>query len=157
MDISSSTVSELLRMYVDILDELRRRGITRSSNNPVADYTEHLVAAKMRLTLNCNSASGFDAIDADNRRYQIKGRRLTAQNSSTELSAIRNLASRPFDFLMAVVYKPDFTIDYAAQIPHEVVVELARYSKHTNAHRFLMKRSVLADPRVIDITSRIAD
>lgn len=155
MDIFSMSVLDLLKLYTTILDELRTRGVTRSSNNPAADYTEHLISTKLGLTLADNSVSGFDAVDAEGRRYQIKGRRVTLQNRSTELSAIRNLPDRPFDFLIAVVYKPDFTVDYAAQVPHEVVLELATYSKHTNAYRFSMGRKVLQDSRVTDITSRL--
>ena len=155
MDLSATSVPELLRLYTEVLDELRRRGVTRSTNNPAADYTEHLVSTKLGLTLAANSASGFDAVDADGRRYQIKGRRLTPQNKSTELSAIRNLPERPFDFLIAVVYRSDFTVDYAGQVPHAVVLQLAAYSKHTNAYRFLMRRSVLEDGRVTDVTSRL--
>lgn len=68
---------------------------------------------------------------------------------------MRNLPKRPFDYLIAVVYRPDFTIDYAAQVPYEVVVQLAKYVGHTNSHRFLMKRSVLEDVRVTDLTSRL--
>lgn len=147
---------DLLKLYCSVLDELRRRGITRSSNNPVADYTEHLVAQSLGLTRTGNSASGHDAVDGDGRRYQIKGRRLTPQNPSTQLSAIRNLASKPFDFLIAVVYRSDFTVDYAAQVPYEAVVHLATYVAHTNSHRFLMKRSFLNHPGVVDITSRLA-
>ena len=113
------------------------------------------MSTKLGLTLAGNSASGFDAVDSDGRRYQIKGRRLTPQNSSTELSAIRNLPDRPFDFLIAVVYRPDFTVDYAAQVPYEIVEQLAKYSKHTNAYRFLMRRNVLNDARVIDLTSKL--
>ena len=154
MDLSGHAVSDLLRLYAEVLDELRHRGVTRGTNNPAADYTEHLVASKMGLALGGNSASGFDAVDSEGRRYQIKGRRLTPQNKSTELSAIRNLPGRPFDFLIAVVYRPDFTVDYAGQVPDDVVVAFAKYSKHTNAYRFLMRRSVLSEARVIDVTSR---
>lgn len=155
MDLSATLIPELRRLYTEVLDELRRRGVTRSTNNPAADYTEHLVSTKLGLTLAGNSALGFDAVDSEGRRYQIKGRRLTPQNKSTELSAIRNLPDRPFDFLVAVVYRPDFTVDYAAQVPHQVVLELAAYSKHTNAYRFLMRRSILEDWRVTDVTSRL--
>ncbi len=154
-DLEDLEVPQLLRLYTRVLDELRDRGVTRSSNNPVADYTEFLVAECLGLELAGNSTSGFDAVDSKGRRYQIKGRRLTKQNRSTELSAIRKLAEAPFDFLVAVVYQHDFSIDYAAQVPHEVVVELASYSKHTNAHRFMMRRDVLADRRVVDITGRL--
>lgn len=110
---------------------------------------------KLGLTLSGNSALGFDAVDLDGRRYQIKGRRLTPQNASTELSAIRDLPDHLFDFLIAVVYRRDFTVDYAAQVPYDVVMELAKYSKHTNAYRFLTRRTVLNDSRVEDVTSRL--
>lgn len=56
---------------------------------------------------------------------------------------------------VAVVYRPDFTIDYAAQVPYETVVELAKYDEHTKAYRFLMRRSVLGDPRVTDIAQQL--
>lgn len=154
-DLNSLPVSDLLRLYSAVLEELRRRGITRTSNNPVADYTEHVVARFLSLRLADNSVSGYDATDSEGRRYQIKGRRLTRQNGSTELSALRNLAKRPFEFLVAVVYRADFSVDYAGIVPYVVVVELSKYTKHTNAHRFLMRRSVLEDPRVTDVTHSI--
>jgi hypothetical protein len=34
MDLISKTCSDLLRLYGDVLKELRRRGVVRSSNNP---------------------------------------------------------------------------------------------------------------------------
>lgn len=73
MDWSSHTDAELLRAYTELMDELRSRGICRSSNNPVADYTEWLVAKKLSLELRGNSASGYDAVDETGRRYQVKG------------------------------------------------------------------------------------
>ena len=156
MDLTQPSVAELLKLYANVLEELRRRGVTRSSNNPAADYTEHLVATRLGLKLSGNSAAGFDAVDDHGTRYQIKGRRLTPENQSTELSAIRRLPERPFDVLIAVVYRPDFSVDYAAQVPYEVVSELATYAKHTNAYRFLMRRAILDDPRVTDVTQRLA-
>src|SRR5262245_42017256 len=108
MDWSSYTDAEVLRAYAELMDELRSRGVCRSSNNPVADYTEWLVAKKLSLELRGNSASGYDAVDEAGRRYQVKGRRLTPQNQSTQLSALRNLEDVPFDLLAAVVYNPDF-------------------------------------------------
>ncbi len=34
------SASDLLQTYCDVMDELRKREILRSSNNPVADYSE---------------------------------------------------------------------------------------------------------------------
>jgi hypothetical protein len=154
-DLDGLDVSELLRLYATLMNRLRTLGVIRSTNNPVADYTEHLVTTKLGLTQVTNSVAGYDALDVNGRRYQIKGRRLTPQNSSTELSAIRNFAAKPFDLLVAVVYRPDFAVDYAGIVPYEVVGERSKYVKHTNSNRFLMKRAILDDPRVEDITARL--
>lgn len=155
-DLDTLPVRQLLAQYADIVEALRRRGVTRSSNNPVADYTEHLVCLGLGLERAPNSRAGHDATDAEGQRYQIKGRRLTPQNPSTELSAIRRLDTMPFHFLVAVVFRPDFSVDYAAQIPVAVVAARARFTAHTNSHRFQMRRSDLDEPLVLDITSRIA-
>jgi hypothetical protein len=152
---TSYTDDELLLAYVAVMAELRRRGITRSSNNPVADYAEGLIARSLNLTLAGRSAAGYDAVDSQGLKYQIKGRRLTPENPSTQLSHIRRLESRPFDVLAAVIFDVNFSVDYAALIPPEVVLERARFSAHANAHIFLFKRDVLSDPRVTDITSKL--
>jgi hypothetical protein len=41
-DLKDVTPRELLVMHAAISEELRRRGVTRSSNNPVGDLAEHL-------------------------------------------------------------------------------------------------------------------
>lgn len=150
--LSDVLTDRLLQLHVEILEELRRRGVTRSANNPVGDYTEYLVARRLGLTLLANSKTGHDATDTQGVRYQIKGRRLTPENPSTQLSAIRDLALKQFDVLIAVVYRPDFTVDYAAKLPHAVVEETASFVERTNSHRLMMPKSVLADRRVVDIT-----
>ena len=155
-NIQKASIGDLLRLYGNILDELRARKVLRSTNNPLGDYTEHLVSTALGLKRTGGSASGYDAIDAEGKRYQIKGRRLTLQNPSTQLSAIRNLPARPFDVLAAVMYRTDFGVDYAALVPSEIIVERSRFQQHTNSFRFMMDRKILSDPRVTDITSRLA-
>ncbi len=82
----------LLRAYGDIIDELRTRGVVRTGNNPIGDYTEWLVAQRLHLTLTSNSTLGYDATDGTGIRYQIKARR-----AGTQLSAIRNAQQALFD------------------------------------------------------------
>ena len=81
----------LLALYATILDELRDRGIVRSTNNPVGDYAEYLVATALGLRLADNATSGFDAIGPDDLLYQVKARRLTPRNPSRQLGFIRGL------------------------------------------------------------------
>lgn len=149
------SVIDLLRMYSEILKELRQREIVRSTNNPVGDYTEWLVCKKLGLRLEENSTAGFDATDVQGRRYQIKSRRLTLENPSPELSVIRNLKKKPFDFLVAVVYETDFRVDYAAKVPFDVVKKYSKHSKHVNGRRFSMLRSILKNPGVVNLTERL--
>jgi hypothetical protein len=91
-------VSELLHLYAQIVEELRNRGVTRSSNNPVADYAEHLCAKALSLVRAPNSAKGFDATDGGGARYQIKGRRITKHSASRQVGVLRELNDGPFDY-----------------------------------------------------------
>src|SRR5664280_1734250 len=102
--LNNFAAKELLCLFGSILDELQSRGIVRTSNNPVSDYTEWLVSQRLGLTLCGNSEKGFDSTDKNGVKYEIKARRVTPENPSRQLSAIRNLDGKHFDFLVAVVY-----------------------------------------------------
>jgi len=82
------TVLELLRCFANILDELKERKVVRTRNNPVADYAEWLVTQQLGLSLERSSKRGYDAIDQNGKRYQIKSRRLDPTNESKLLSVI---------------------------------------------------------------------
>ncbi len=156
MDWSKFDDRQLLGAYCSLMTELKGRGVVRSANNPIADYSETLVSRALGLSLQPPSTAGYDALGSDGARYQIKGRRLTVENPSTQLSAIRNLAQRPFDTLAAVVYGQDLSVLYGALIPIEVVAQLGRYSAHSNSHVFTFRRNILEDPRVTDITGLLS-
>lgn len=155
-DLTVQSNLQLLRLQADVTDELKGRGILRTRNNPVADYTEWLVSKALNLRLQASSTAGFDAVDSHDVRYEIKGRRVTPENKSTQLSAIRSLDEKKFDVLVGVIFKRDFTVRYAAKIPHAVVQELATYRKHTNAYVLILRPSVLEVEGVEDITSHLA-
>lgn len=125
---------DLLQAFAWIIDELRRRGLVRTMNNPVSDYSEWLVSSRLGLQLRGNSRSGYDAERPDGAKYQIKGRRVRGATKIVQLSALRNLRQRPFDYLIAVVFEPGFTVRHAMLIPYDVVVEKSRYQAHTNSH-----------------------
>jgi hypothetical protein len=147
------TVRELLQLYVDILDELRKRAIVRTANSPIGDYTEWLVAQRLNLTLSGNSTAGYDAIDTVGTRYQIKARRVHLANQSRQLSPIRNLDGQKFDYLIAVIFNSDFSIQQAAKIPHAVIAEYASYRSHVNGYILHLRGAILKDSRVKDLTT----
>ena len=157
MDLRESTVRELLRLHSSILDELKRRRIVRTRNNPVGDYAEWLVAKVLGLELATNSSAGYDGIDSEGQKFQIKGRRINRENKSRQLSAIRNLEEKDFDQLAAVIFDENYEIVDAVLIPHEVVGEYATYRSHVNAHILHLKGPILNDPRIRDIKQQLTE
>lgn len=143
MTYTTLTESELLRMHADVIDELHRRGVVRTGNNPIGDYTEWLVCDRLGLKLEPNSRASYDVIDTNELRYQIKGRRSKQSTGNVQLSVIRNLETKGFDYLIAVVFNSDYTIRFAAKIPHSVVSEVATYRSHVNGHVPIIRENVL--------------
>jgi hypothetical protein len=132
-DLTTATTQELFAGYAAILDELRRRGIVRSTNNPLSDLAEYLFCQAFGWRLNGKSTSGFDATDpAGGIRYQIKARRLT-ENQSRQLSFIRELDKAPFDYLAGLLMNGQFQVLRAAIVPLVIVQARARYVQRVNA------------------------
>ncbi|AGO56789.1 hypothetical protein SOD_c38370 [Serratia plymuthica 4Rx13] len=142
---------ELLSLHSEILTQLRSRGVIRTKNNPVGDYAEWLVSKALGMTLLSNSSAGADAIDTDGKKVQIKARRVTPDNPSRQLSALRNYEAADFDYLIAVIFDETYNILDAYKIPHEVIQDYARHSDHVNAHIVNLKGAILTDPRVSSI------
>lgn len=158
MDRTSYTVKELLRLQASITKELMDRKIVRTHNNPLGDYTEWIVANALNLVLQPNSKAGYDAVDKEGARFQIKGRRVTPTNQSRQLSAIRNYDEKDFDYLVAVIFDENFDVIEALLVPYEVIGKYATFRKHVNAHILVLKGPILTDSRVkhiADIIQRI--
>ena len=155
MDLASFTPPELLVLHSQVADELRARGITRSSNNPTGDLAEYLFCKAFGWQQAGNSQANVDAIAPDGTRYQIKGRRITRFNNSRQMSAIRDMAESRFDFLAGVIFKEDYTVLRAALIPHAMALERATYVKHTNSHRFLLRDDIWNARGVRDVTNEL--
>jgi hypothetical protein len=148
------TTQQLLQYYVQIIDELRTRKIVRTSNSPIGDYAEWLVANRLGLTLVANSTSGHDAVDPSGTKFQIKGRRLTPRNPSKQLGAIRNLKNQDFDYLIAVLFDEQVEVKLVVKIPHAIIEKYARYREHVHAHILVLRDNILSDPMVEDLTSQ---
>jgi hypothetical protein len=148
-------VKLLLRQYAETIDALRLTGVVRTKNNPVADYAEWLVARALGLELVPKSATGHDAIGPDGRRYEVKARRITRDNGSRQLSAIRKLDEEHFDWLVGVLFERDFSVLRAAKIPRKVVCAHVTFSAHTNASKFLLRDQVWMCDGVEDVTDAV--
>ena len=155
MDLTRFTPPELLLLHSKVADELRDRGITRSSNNPTGDLAEYLFCKAFGWTQAGNSQANVDAIGPDGKRFQIKGRRVTRFNKSRQLSAIRDMAGSHFDYLAGILFNEDYSVLRAALIPHAVALAKATYVAHTNSHRFLLRDDIWNAPDVRDVTTQL--
>lgn len=147
------SVPQLLARHAAIMEELRRRGVLRSANNPTGDLAEYLFCKAFAWAQEANSAKAFDATGADGTRYQIKGRRIHRRSRSRQLSAIRSLDG--FDVLASVLFDDDYCVTRAALIPASVVRDRSIYTAHTNSYRFMLQDQVWDDPGVTDVTDLI--
>lgn len=153
LQLSSLKEIELLNLHSEIMDELLLRNIIRTSNSPVADYAEWLVASKLNYNLSSNSNSGYDAIDANDCRIQIKCRRLKKVNGSRQLGVIRNIDNNPFDFLVAVIFNDKYEAIEVYKIPSRIIKNYSRFSPHQNGYILQLKGLILSDSQTEDITS----
>jgi hypothetical protein len=149
------SLTHVLELYCGVLHELRRRGLTRTENNPTGDLAEAVVSRSLNLTLVEKSKASFDAIHKNGQRYQIKGRRITPSNPSRQLGTIRGLDKKHFDFLAGVIFDKDFRIYRAALIPYRTVKAFAKHQSHVNGARFELKDFLWERREVIDITNKL--
>ena len=153
MNLETMTEIELLQMHGAVIDELNRREVVRTQNNPIGDYTEWLACSRLGLEMQANSQASFDAADAAGVRYQIKGRR--SDDRRVSFSAIRNLDQRGFEFVIAVVFDRDYSIRFAFKLTHAAVTELSTYRKHVNAHILILAEDSIDCDGVEDVSGEL--
>lgn len=103
------------------------------------------------------STKGYNTTDNEDQKYEIKSRRLTQNNPSRMLSAIRECESAHFDFLAGVLFKEDFSLYKACLIPHKIVLRKAIFRKHVNAHILELEDTLWDCEGVVDITGPLRD
>jgi hypothetical protein len=153
IDLKNNTLSELLELHAEVNEELRRREIVRSANNPTGDLTEYLFCSAFGWKQAPNSKKGFDATDEQGIRYQIKGRRVHRRNKSRQLSSIRDFLG--FDFLAAALFDDTYTIRRAIVLPVSLVADRSIYVKHTNSYKFMLHDEIWNIPGAKDVTSKL--
>jgi len=147
---TNRTTLELLRDYGRSIDALYERQIIRT-RNVVGCYAEHLFSKAMGWTLERNAARGFDARDAGGLRYQIKARRITRRNPSTQVGDLPPGDTQEFDALGVVVFDEMFDVLRAAVIPKDVLLTLR--SNNAKRPRFHFREAILTAARVDDVTA----
>src|SRR5438445_7533699 len=147
-NLSELSTHEILITFSRIMEELKARHVVRTFNNPVADYCETLAASALGLRLEGNSHKGYDATDASGTKYQIKGRLIHDAHSLNQLGIIRNLEAHEFNYLIAVLLDPQFSVIEAYKIPHNLVTKYSQYSELQHGNIIRLRGKVLEDPKI---------
>ncbi len=116
----------------------------------MSDFAEYIAAEKLALSLEPSSNKSFDAKDQFGRKYQIKSRRLT-RNKNKLLGVIR---SKDFNFLVAIIFNEDFSINQVFKIPKKTAFEFAKYRRHQNGYILNLTQKVVANKKTRDITKK---
>jgi len=108
IDISDLSPRQLLKLYADIEVQLRNLKLITSANNPTGDLAEIIFCSALGWERANKSEAHFDAAGKENGKlYQIKARRIIGDsrlNSSRQLSALRGLGEKHFDFLAGLLF-----------------------------------------------------
>lgn len=147
MNLKKYNKDKLFSLYASLMNELLDRKFIRTTNNPVGDYGEYVVVKKLKLKLVENSQKGYDAVDLKKKRYQIKARRHTERNHSTQLGVIRNIEKKLFDFLVAVIFNSDFSVKAMWKMPIGIIENYAKFSDHQNGHILTLRSGILEDSK----------
>lgn len=146
-DLSTYSRQELLVLYVQVMNELRKRGIVRSFNNPVGDIGEGIVCEALNLTMANKSSKGYDATGQDGMKYQIKTRWRGARGWRN-IVGLRDLEAKLFDRMAVVILAGhDYKAEWLFHFPYEVALEFARPTTR-GFKRIRLNQEFLRDQRV---------
>ena len=157
INLDKYSVADMLALYAGILTELQKRKVTRSENNPAGDYAKKLARDTLGLAGLDSSRKGYDAVGQNGEKYQIKGRRLVKTNDLRQLSALRDLEKKPFDYLVGILFDRDFRVMRGCCIPHSIVLVHSTFQEHTNSHIFHLTDDIWDIGGVEDITERLRE
>jgi hypothetical protein len=145
------SISDLLGIYSQVLEELRRREVIRSANAPTGDYAEWLMQRALGGKLQPNSNKSADLI-VRKKSIQIKARVLSDPEKSGErqLSSFR---SWDFDDAVIVLFDRRYAIRRATRIGVAELKAAAKGDPWVGGDR-VVARDVLLD-RGRDITEKL--
>lgn len=103
MDVIESVIKIAIQ-YEDLMDNKRRLGITGEVGEIRACFKYNL-----RLAKNSQSA-GYDAIDSEGKKVQIKTRRIRPELKSIESKRLSKFSIHKFDYCLLVLLDEDYVM-----------------------------------------------
>lgn len=153
IDVTHLPAADILRMHANLSSELRRRGIAKSNNNPVADVANALFCRAFNWEPVRPATHGYNARGRRG-RIQIKSRRLMDGDWPAEFSSI-TLEPQQFDYLACVAFAEDYSIKTAVVIAHDAISDLANSDGVSEKYRLELCSWVIRQPSVENASDRL--
>ncbi len=113
---SNKKIKKLLNKYTSIIEQLRKNKVIRTGK-VVADYGEYIACKKLNLKLAGNSVNkGYDAIDTNGKKYEIKTRKATTWNKPSIFPVSLSQLSVT-DFLIYIEFNNKWDVIKLLKIP----------------------------------------
>lgn len=157
MSLSAMTTRELVLRYgrerygregcIDARDELEHRGVLRiHTANPSGEYAEHLVEAALGGNRADVNQPHYDVMLADGSRVQVRARHVKTR-APQNIKVAHRLDERSYDELALVMFRPDYSVEWAYRIAWEALPRLcAKYNG--TGYRLLLPGKWREDPAV---------
>lgn len=134
-------IRKLLNKYTHINETLRSVGVVRTGK-VVADYGEYIVSRKLNLKLASSSVNkGYDAVDVNGKKYEIKTRKATAWNRPTIFPVSLSQLSI-IDFLIYTEFDNRWNLIKLLKIPVKKLT-MNKYNRVVVSQDLVKKFSVL--------------
>lgn len=156
LELAKLTNRELLQAWAGSLEELRRRNVVRTYNNPIGDIAEAIVARYYQGVRGSFAQAAWD-VKVGDELLQVRACRRSTPTTSLGFSPVRH--TEGYTALILVVFRADLRIEQAWRIPCDVVNEFARFNSHVNGHKITLTAAVRSDPRVerLDLSEEAID
>jgi len=156
MGFETTSTSELLASYREVLAELRRREIVRTGNAPTGDYAETLVKVAFNGELAPNSEKSWDVVTPEGEKLQVKSRLLDdpTKSKQRQLSPIRSWG---FDYLAIVLFDSTYRVWRAAKVPADLVRGTGTHSEWVNGELIIARDSLLEHAQAEDLTDLLRE
>lgn len=112
--------------YEEIMDHKRKLGITGEVGEVKACFKYGL-----KLVLDSQSA-GYDAIDADGKRVQIKSRRSETGRKLTNPTRLSSFSIHDFDYCLLLLLDKNYEIEEVWKADSDALQPLIKYHKRRN-------------------------
>jgi hypothetical protein len=154
MDLDKISNEELLKMYGDIIKELKERKIIRSKNI-VGDLGEYFAKSYYNSTkglptllLTDKSTANIDAVSNKGERYSIKT--VTSKTTGSFWGVSKEKNKKIFEYLIIVCLTDEYELDRIIEIDWDNFYKHIVFNKRmNNACHITITKSLIDDSKII--------